>query len=99
MDEAEEIDIFFVEYHIMRFHLNAERFTHNVIDLCVDICDLYEMGCHTTERILNHIAEKIQPNIIGEEYIKFLKEFFIYKDAKEMVNYCKLLVILDMAVS
>lgn len=98
MDDAKEADVFFVENHIMRFHLNAERFTSNVIDLCVEVDDLYEMGCDDSQKILNHIAEKIQPNVIGNEFIKFLKENFINKDIREMIDFCKLLVILDAVV-
>lgn len=95
MDEADEDDVFFVEHHIMRFDLNADRFTYNIIDLCVKIVGLHEIGAHNACDILNLLSEEAQPNILGNIFIDFLKEYFYKRNMEELLEFCKLLVVLN----
>ena len=86
---------FFIQNHIIRFRLNGSRFSDCVIELCADIVFLYENGIETVEDILSFFTGRHFSNIIGELFLEYLRKNFTEKTAKQMCEYCRLLVLLD----
>lgn len=95
MDGKDEIDRLFAERHIKRFHLNGEKLSRNVLELCVDIVDLYEMKINvpSVTEFLNHYKIHRQINVSGVLFLDFLNSKFSKKDIKAMVDFCRMLVI------
>ena len=89
---------FFIEHHIMRFHLNGENFSNSIINICVEINDLFEKGIANIKDLLEYEEQKRQENIIGKLFVQFLHETFIDKEIGELIEFCKLLVVLGAVV-
>lgn len=94
IDDADDIHKFFIERHIRRFHLNKDRLSRNVIDICVDIVDMKEYGISENEaiKLLCHFKKR-QPNIIGKYFLEFLENKFRDKTVDELIEFCRLLVL------
>lgn len=90
--------IFLVQNHIDRFRLNGERFSTTVIDICVRVVQYIESGVDDLSNILSLLEGENFDNIIGEDYIRFLKDTFFNSNAGELKEFCKLLIILDAVV-
>ncbi len=88
----DEINIF-INQHIMRFHLNGEKRSRNIIDICSDIVELNEMGVDNINNILNFVSNKRQINIIGTSFAKYLVDKFSDRSVEELVDYCRTVVI------
>ena len=89
---------FFIEHHIMRFHLNGENFSNSIINICVEINDLFEKGIANIKDLLEYEEQKRQENIIGKLFVQFLHETFIEKEIGKLIEFCKLLVVLGAVV-
>ncbi|MBR4981298.1 MAG: hypothetical protein IKY94_01910 [Lachnospiraceae bacterium] len=87
--------IFFVQNHIDRFQLNGSRFSECIIELCADIVFLCENGVESIDDIFSFFKGRHFPNILGELFIEYLKINFEGKAAEQMLEYCRLLVLLD----
>lgn len=98
IDDKDEKAIFFIEHHIMRFHLNGENFSDNIINICVEISDLYERGINDIKKLLEYEDQKRHENIIGKLFVQFLYSKFFDREVDELVEFCKLLVILEAVV-
>ena len=92
IDSKDEETTFFIEHHILRFRLNGENFSESIINICIDINDLFEKD------LLEYEQEKRHENIIGKLFVQFLYEKFLPKDISELIEFCKLLVILEAIV-
>ena len=86
-------NISFIQHHIMRFHLNREKFSENIIDLCADVIELKEMGVDTSEKILSFLSCKEQINIIGKEFLEELNKRFISRSIDDLIGFCRLIVL------
>lgn len=98
MDIKNTDAIFFIEHHIMRFHLNGENFSKNIVNICIEIYELYERGIISTRKIIEFEEEKRHENIIGKLFVQFLKEKFWCGESDELVEFCKMLVVLDVII-
>ena len=87
--------LFFIQNHINRFQLNGNRFSDCIIELCADIVFLYENGVGSIDDIFSFFKGRHFSNILGELFIEYLKITFNGKEAEEMSEYCRLLVLLD----
>lgn len=87
--------LFFIQNHINRFQLNGSRFSDCIIELCADIVFLYENGVETVDDIFSFFIGRHFSNILGELFIDYLRMNFVEKTAKQMCEYCRLLVLLD----
>lgn len=83
----------FIQQHIIRFRLNGEKRSDNVIDICSDIVELYEMGVSNVDSLFEHISKKKQVNVIGKEFIQKLRYLFPKRQVEELVEYCRMTVI------
>lgn len=94
IDDADDIHKFFVERHIRRFHLNRDRLSRNVIDICVDIVDMKEYGLSEdrVRKLLCHFKNR-QPNIIGKMFLEFLESKFQDKSVDELIEFCRVIVL------
>lgn len=95
IDTADELHKFFIERHIKRFHLNREKLSRNVINLCVDIVDISSMADKrvSVSDFLNHYKIKKQPNVIGKLFLEFLLEKFVSKSVEDLESFCRMLVL------
>lgn len=91
----EEDSVFLIQNHIDRFRLNSDRFSPAVIDLCVKVSGLVEMGAKNTEKIFEQLDLEKPENIIGIEFIRYLKRYFSGKTCSELDDFCRMLVILE----
>lgn len=89
--------LFFVQNHIDRFELNGRRFSPRIIKICVKIVSGYENGIKTFEGIMEILDQEKDDydNILGIKYVEFLKKYFSSKQEKQLIDFCKLLVVLD----
>ncbi len=85
--------IIFIQQHIMRFHLNSEKRSHDILDICADIVELNEMGVNSVGNILNYISKKRHINVIGNIFVSELKDKFMNKSLEELLDYCKTIVL------
>lgn len=98
LEDQDSDAAFFIEHHIMRFHLNGNNFSNNIIDICAEINDLFEKGITNIKNLIEYEAQKRQENIIGKLFVDFLYDNFIEKEIGELIEFCKLLVILGAIV-
>lgn len=97
-DCAKECDeaVVFVQNHIDRFRINDERFSPCVTDMCGKIILLHESGVDDIARIFEILECDTYENYLGILYLGFLIENFSgKKTVKELVDFCKLQIILD----
>lgn len=93
-----EKDTLFVTHHIMRFALNRENFSKNIVDICVELCELYDSGIIDCSVLLKFEKERKKSNIIGELFMDFLEHKFINKNASDLIDFCSLLVVLSVVI-
>lgn len=95
IDTADDVHKFFVERHIRRFHLNRDRLSRNVINICVDIVDMkeYDLGVDKAIKLLCHFKKKRQPNIVGKLFLEFLESKFQNKSVEELIEFCRMIVL------
>lgn len=93
-----EKDTLFVMHHIMRFALNRENFSKNVVDMCVELCELYDRGMENIQFLLEFEKGRRQPNIIGVLFLEFLETRFCEKKTDELIRFCSMLVVLSVVV-
>ena len=93
----DEDSIFLIQNHIDRFKLNAERFSPEIINLCVKITGLIDMGAKDVESLFRQLELEKPENIIGIEFIKYLKCNLGKQTCKEIDRFCRMLVVLDAA--
>ncbi len=98
VDSQDKEIIFFIEHHIMRFRLNGENFSESIVNICVEINDLYEKGVINAEALIEFEEEKRHENIIGKIFVQFLRNMFLIQNIDKLIGFCKLLVILDVVV-
>ncbi len=98
IDGKDEETIFFIEHHIMRFRLNGENFSESIVNICIEINDLFEKGITRISDLIEYEQEKRHENIIGKLFVQFLREKFLLKDVDELIEFCKLLVVLEAVV-
>lgn len=94
VDEQDEV-LFFIQNHIDRFELNGERFSTCIIDLCSKLVCWYENGIKDINSLLDALNNENHSNILGEKFTSFIKEYYLEKTAKKLIDFCRLLVILD----
>lgn len=89
--------LFFVQNHIDRFELNGRRFSPCIINICVKIVLEYEKGIKDFTGLMEILDEEKNnyDNILGIKYVEFIKKYFCYKNAKQLIDFCRLLVVLD----
>lgn len=97
-ENYEEEAIFLIANHIDRFHLNGDRFSTCIIDICADIFFLYKIGVKDFNSLIKEIEQKRFSNILGVLFVKFLKENFEEKSIEGLIEFCKLLILLDSVV-
>ncbi len=94
--EYEDV-LFFVQNHIDRFELNGRRFSPCILNICAKIVMEYENGircyCGIVE-VLNE-EKKEYDNIVGMKFVEFIEKYFSSNKEKKLIDFCKLLVILD----
>ncbi|MBY0757039.1 hypothetical protein K5V21_16480 [Clostridium sardiniense] len=84
----------FIRNHISRFQLNKEMSTNCIVDiteLIIGIID--EFGEEIDiNKVTNIISIKRSNNIIGDRYIKFIKEFFT--NTSDLYAFCELIIVI-----
>ncbi len=98
IDDMNSEAMFFIEHHILRFHLNRENFSNSIINICVEINDLFEKGMTDTRNLLEYEVQKRHENVIGKGFAQFLNYWFIEKKVEELIEFCKLLVVLGAII-
>ena len=93
--DGQEAVIFTIQNHIDRFELNGDRFSTCIIDLCGKIVLWYERGIKDVEGLLDALNAEKHLNILGEGFAVFMQKYFSRRLIEEMIDFCKLLVILD----
>lgn len=98
-EPSEEISdankLFLIQNHIDRFRLNGNRFSTSVIDLCGQIVKYIDYGISEVDNIFEILdGEKVE-NVIGEEFITFIKMSFKDSSSDRLIDFCKLLIVLD----
>ena len=93
-----EKDTLFVMHHIMRFALNRENFSKSIVDICVELCELYDRGMDNIQFLLGFEKGKRQSNIIGVLFLEFLEDKFYGKKTDELIDFCAMLVVLSVVV-
>lgn len=92
------IDKFIVQNHIDRFDLNGERFTYSIIDVCAEIVYCFQSGMTEMETILSYFEDKTYSNVVGEQFVKFLRKYFGGGSTDSMIRFCRMLVIVEAAI-
>lgn len=93
--DGQESVMFTVQNHIDRFELNGDRFSTCIIELCSKMVLWYESGIKNVEGLMDVLSNETHLNVLGEIFTKFIKRYFIDKPAEELIDFCRLLVILD----
>lgn len=83
----------FIQQHIHRFHLNREKFSYSIIEVCSDIVELNELGLDSTEALLMYIGKQKQENIIGKLFIDYLIRTFSKRNMNDLLSFCRKVVI------
>jgi hypothetical protein len=96
---VDEKSIFLVQNHIDRFKLNGERFSQAVIELCVKIDGMIVGGVNDINKLFQLLDYEKTENIIGVEFIEYIKKIFKNSSCDEIDRFCKLLVVLDAVYS
>lgn len=86
---------FFIQNHIDRFELNGRRFTSSVVDLCAKIVIWYKNGAIKYDALMENLSMESFNNVLEVLLEKYLQHEFDEQSVKRMVDFCKLLVILD----
>lgn len=98
-DEGYKDDIIFlIQNHIDRFLLNGSRFSPAVIDICAYIVDFIDGGINDIDRIISLLEYKRQDNVLGVEFINFIRCNFVESSIDKLASFCKLLVVLDAVI-
>lgn len=98
-DITDEESIFLIQNHIDRFKLNGERFSPAVIELCVKIDGTVGGGVKDIKNLFLLLDTEQPENIIGIDFIEYLKDNFGNSSCDEIDKFCKMLVILDSVYS
>lgn len=95
--EGHEDVLFFVQNHIDRFELNGRRFSPCILKICSKIVLEYENGNRNFAGIMSVLEEdKLDyDNILGIKYVEFLNIYFAKRSEEHLIDFCKLLVVLD----
>lgn len=91
-------DTLFVMHHIMRFALNRENFSKNVVDICVELCELYDAGIVNTQFLFEFEKMRRPSNMIGVLFLRFLEDKFREKKINDLMEFCSMLVVLSVVV-
>lgn len=91
--------LFFVQNHIDRFELNGRRFSPCILNICAKTVMQYEDGIKSFRGIMDMLNEEKRgcDNILGIKYIEFIERYFSPNNVKKLIDFCKLLVVLDAA--
>ncbi len=95
-DIKDEASIFLIQNHIDRFKLNGDRFSPTIIDLCVKIVAFIEAGVTDVNNIFLLLDLEKPENVIGIDFITYLKDMFMSSSYFEIEKFCRLLVLLDI---
>lgn len=89
--------LFFVQNHIDRFELNGRRFSPCILNICSKVVMQYENGIKSFEGIMEVLNEEKRDydNILGIKFVEFIKKYFSHSNEKKLIDFCKLLVVLD----
>ena len=93
-DEQDDV-LFFIQNHIDRFELNGERFSTCIIESCSKLVLLYENGIKEFSRLVDVLNSETHLNVLEEKFIEFIQNYFSEKPVENLVDFCKLLVVLD----
>lgn len=93
-DEQDDV-LFFIQNHIDRFELNGERFSTCIIEICSRLVILYESGIEEFSRLIYVLNSEPHLNVLEEKFIEFIQKYFSEKSVESLVDFCKLLVVLD----
>ncbi len=85
----------FIQHHIIRFHLNREKFSESIIEICADIVELNELGVCSAKELLKYISRKKQSNIIGVQFLNQLNKIGLNQEIEPLLRFCKTVVILS----
>lgn len=83
----------FIQQHIMRFHLNREKFSESILDICSDIVELHELGIVDTNKLLDYMSQKKQLNVIGKIFFDGLYARFYNGMMDDLLKYCRAVVL------
>lgn len=86
---------FFIQNHIDRFELNGRRYTTSIIDICVKLVTWYENGAVSYKALMDNLAMEEHNNVMGELFVQYLSVEFKHQSVQNLIDFCKLLVILD----
>lgn len=89
-DETQEA---FIQQHIIRFHLNREKFSESIIDICSDIVELNELGVDDTKKLLDYMLQKKHINVIGKVFFDNLYEQFYDDSIEKLLKFCRTIVL------
>lgn len=90
-----EAVMFTIQNHIDRFELNGERFSTSIIELSSKIVLWYERGIKDVEGLLDALNAEKSFNVLGDRFTVFVQEYFSDKVVDELIDFCKLLIVLD----
>lgn len=94
-DIIDEAQLFLIQNHIDRFRLNGDRFSTSIIELCVKIVDMIEGGVRNVNSIFSLLSLEKPENVIGVDFIDYLRATFQFSSCEEMDRFCRMLVLLD----
>ncbi len=98
-DEKNDAIRFFIQNHIDRFELNGRRFTLSIINICVQVVTWYDNGMKNGRGLLDTLIMEQEMgnihNIMGNVFTDFLLNTFRGREAQDMVDFCRMLVLLD----
>ena len=94
-DIKDEGSIFLIQNHIDRFKLNGDRFSPIIIDLCVRIVGYIESGVTDTNNIFLLLDLEKPENVLGIDFITYLKDMFMGSSSYEIGKFCRMIVLLD----
>lgn len=93
--EGHENVLFFVQNHIDRFELNGRRFSQSIIEICCKIVSWHECGIKETDKLLDALKADKPLNVVGIKFIEFIFCNFANQPLQGLIDFCRLLVILD----
>lgn len=87
--------LFLIQNHIDRFKMNGSRFSTAVIDLCGQVAGFIDCGVSKVDDVFKLLEGEKVENVIGEEFILFLKQNFKDSTCERLNDFCRLLIVLD----